>query len=87
MSKKYEKVFKEKPIPGIGHPTGILLLIDEKNLIDDEKGLDEKGLYKYEFSCLLGIILSNCLSPRIKSYEKYFLYIGIIICCAYICSR
>ena len=51
MSKKDEKVFKEKPIPEIGHPTGILCLIDEKNLIDVEKGLDEKGLYEYEFSC------------------------------------
>ena len=54
MSKKYEKVFRKKPIPGIGHPTGILLLIDEKNLIDEEEGLDEKGLYEYEFSCYDG---------------------------------
>jgi len=54
MSKKYEKVFREKRIPGLGHIRGYLFLIDEKNLIDEEKGLDEKVLYEYEFHCCDG---------------------------------
>ena len=59
MSKKYEKlnlpkIFWPKRIPGIGHLRGLLYMIDDKNLIDEEKGLDENGLYEHEFDCYDG---------------------------------